>query len=63
MTGDSQSSVKLVSHLSTKINIVKYDDTNNFEIWRYEVMDTLTALNLEYSLRLKDKPEDISEKD
>jgi len=63
MVKDIQSSVKFVSHLLTKINVVKFNDTNNFEMWRCEVMDALTASNLEGSLRLEEKPEEISEKD
>jgi len=63
MVEDSQSSVKFVSHLPTNIDIVKFDDTNNFRMWRYEVMDALTASNLEDSLHLKEKPEETSEKD
>ena len=42
MDEDSQSSVKFVSHLLTKIDVVKFDDTNNFEMWTCEVMDALT---------------------
>jgi len=30
MTRDSQSSVKFVSHLPTKIDVVKFDSMNNF---------------------------------
>ena len=26
-----------------KINLVKFDSTNNFRLWRYEVMDALNA--------------------
>jgi len=28
----------------TKINVVKFDGTNNFGLWRCEVLDTLTKL-------------------
>ena len=56
MVGDIQSSVKYASHLLTKIEVMKFDGTNNFKIWRCEVMDTLMVSNLE-------EPEDISEKD
>ena len=38
--------MKYVSHLVTKIDVVKFDDTNNFEMWRCEMMDALTASNL-----------------
>ena len=30
-----------------KIDVVKFGDKNNFEMWRCEVMDALTASNLE----------------
>jgi len=46
-----------------KINVAKFDGTNNFEMWRCEVMAALTASNLEDALRLEEKPEDTSEKD
>ena len=35
----------------------------NFTIWKCEVMDALTASNLEDTLRLEEKPEETSEKD
>ena len=63
MTRDKQSSVKFVSHLLTKIYFVKFDDMNNFEIWRCEVMDALTVSNPDESLRFEEKPEETSEKD
>ena len=56
-------SVKFVSHLPTKIDVMKFDDANNFGIWRCEVMDALTTSNLEDSLRLEEKLEETSEKD
>ena len=63
MAGDSQSSVKSVIHLPTNIDIVKFDGTNNFDMWRCEVMDVLTTSNLKDSLCLKEKPAETSEKD
>ena len=63
MVESSQSSVKYVSHLPTKIDIVKFDSTNNFGMWRYEVMDAPPASNLEDSLHLEVKPGETSEKD
>ena len=59
MAGDSQSSVKFVIHLPINIDIVKFDGTNNFDMWRCEVMDVLTTSNL----CLKEKPAETSEKD
>ena len=50
MAGESQSTVKSVNPHSMKIDVVKFDGTNNFGIWRYEVMDALTISNLEDTL-------------
>jgi len=61
MTESSKSSVKSVRHFLTKIDVMKFDGTNNFGMWRYEVMDTLTASNLEDSLRMEEKPGETSE--
>ena len=46
-----------------KIDMVKFDGTNIFEMWRCEVMNALTASNFEDIIRLKEKPEETSEKD
>ena len=46
-----------------KINVVKFDGKNNFSMWRCEVMDALTTLNLEDTLRLEKKSEATSEHD
>ena len=43
--------------------MVKFDGNNNFGIWRCEVIDALTALNLEDTLRLKKKRDFTSEED
>ena len=63
MDGESQSTVKSVNPHPMKIDVVKFNGTNNFGMWRCEVMDALTASNLEDTLRLKEKPEETSEKD
>ena len=63
MTEVSQSSVKSVSHLPTKIDVVKFDDTNNLEMWRCKVMHVMTASNLEDSLHLEEKSEETFGKD
>ena len=52
-----------VNKSKVKIDMVKFDSMNNFGIWRYEVMDALTASNLEDALFLERKPEKASEKD
>ena len=63
MARKSTSAVKTVnSHLS-KIDVVKFDDTNSFGTWRCEVMDVLTTSNLEDALLLKKKTEETSTKD
>jgi len=46
-----------------KIDVVKFDGKNNFEMWRCEVMDALTASNLRDTLRLEKKHETTSEED
>jgi len=63
MAGDSQSTVKSMNHLSANIDIMNFDGTNNFVMWRCEVMDTLTLSNFEDTLRLEEKPEETYEKD
>ena len=46
-----------------RIDVVKFDCKNNFGIWRCEVMDALTASNLEDTLRLEKKWDSTSEED
>jgi len=41
--------------------MVKFDDKNNFEMRRCEVMNALTVSNLEDTLRLEKKPKATSE--
>ena len=52
-----------MNHHPIKIDMVKFDDTNNFNMWRCEVMDALTTSNLEDSLLLKERLEETSVKD
>ena len=52
-----------MSHLPTKIDVVKFDGMDNFEMWRYEVMNALMASYLENSLCLEEKLEKTSKKD
>jgi len=63
MVGDSRSTVKFVNPHLMKIDVVKFDDKKNFEMWRCEVIDARMATNLEDTLRLKKKPEKTSEQD
>ena len=60
MAGESQSTVKSVNQYPMKIDMVKFDGKNNFGMWRCEVMDALTASNLEDTLRLKKNGGDFS---
>ena len=46
-----------------RIDVVKFNSTNNFGMWRYEVMDALTTLNLEDTLQLEKKRASITEED
>ena len=63
MAGYSTSMVKFMNPHPLKINVVKFDGKNNFGMWRCEVMDALTASNLEDTLRLEKKPEATFEED
>ena len=63
MARDNQSSVKSVSYLRIKIDVVKFDGKKIFGMWRCEVMDSLTVSNLEDSLHLEEKLEETSKKD
>ena len=51
MAGESISVRSMNPHL--RINVLKFNGTNNFDMWRCEVMDALTASNLEDTLRLE----------
>ena len=63
MAGDSTSLVKIMNPHSLKIGVVKFDGKNNFGMWRCEVMDALTASNLEDTLRLEKKRNTTTEED
>jgi len=63
VTEDSTSTVKIMNPHPLKIDVVKFDGKNNYRMWRYEVMDVLTASNLEDTLRLEKKRETASEED
>ena len=54
--------MKPVNNRPLKIDVVKFDSTNNFNMWRCEVMDALTTSNLKNSLRMEEKPKKTSEK-
>ena len=63
MAGDNQSTVKFVNPHLIKIDVIKFDGKNNIGMWRCEVMDALTASNLEDTQCLEEKQEETSEKD
>ena len=46
-----------------RIDVVKFDGKNNFGMWRCEVMDPLTASNLEDTLRLEKKRDSTTKED
>jgi len=63
MAGDSTSTMKFMNLHPLKIDVVKFDGKNNFDIWRCEVMDALTASNLEDTLQLEKKHDSTSEEE
>jgi len=42
--------------------VVKFDGTNNFSLWRCEVLDAINTQNLEDTLELQEKPTKMKEK-
>jgi len=55
MARDSTPTVKSVNSHPLRIDVVKFDGKNNFTMWRCEMMDALTASNLENTLQLEKK--------
>ena len=51
---EETTSVKTM-HPHPRIDVVKFNGTNNFRMWRCEVMDALNASNLEDTLLLEKK--------
>ena len=47
--------MKTVNSHELKIDVVKFDGMNNFDMWRCEMMDALTASNLKDSLLCEKK--------
>ena len=45
-----------------RIDVVKFNGTNSFGMWRCEIMDALTASYLEDTLRLEKKRASTAEK-
>ena len=46
-----------------RIDVVKFNGTNNFGMWRCEVIDALNASNLEDTLRLEKKRSTTTEEE
>ena len=42
-----------------KTDVVKFDGTNDFDLWRCEVLDALNAQNLENTLLLQERPMEV----
>ena len=63
MARGSTSTVKSVNPHPLRIDVVKFDGKNSFGMWRCEVMDALTVLNLKDTLRLEKKRDSATEED
>jgi len=63
MTGDCTSTMRFVNPHPLRIDMVKFDGKNNFDMWRCKVMDVLTTSNLEDTLRLEKERETTTEED
>ena len=61
MTEESTSVRIMNAH--PRIVVVKFNVTNNFGMWRCEVMDALNASNLEDTLRLEKKRSTTTEEE
>ena len=61
MAGDSTFSVKSMNPHPLRIDVVKFDDKINFDMWRCEVIDALTTSNLEDTQRLEKKRDSTTE--
>ena len=56
MAGEGTSLEKSMNPHQLRIYVVKFNNTNNFDMWRCEVMDALTTSNLEDTLWLEKSP-------
>ena len=63
MAGDSTSMMKIMNSHPLKIDVIKFEGKNNFEMWRWETMDALMTSNLEDTLWLEKKRETTFEED
>jgi len=55
MVGHSTCTMKSMNPHPLRIDVVKFDGKNNFDMWRCEVMNALMASNLEDTLQLEKK--------
>jgi len=53
MAGVNQATVKTVNIPQSKIDVVKFDGTNNLRMWRCKLMNALNTPNLKESLNCK----------
>ena len=60
--GESTSEKSVNPH-PMRIDVVKFNDTNNFGMWRREVMDAQTTSNLKDTLRIEKKRASTTEED
>ena len=63
MARESTSMEKFMNPHPLRIDVVKFNGTNNFGMWRREVMDALTASNLEDTLCLEKRQNSTTEED
>ena len=61
MAGENTSVKSMYPH--PRIDVVKFNGTNNFGMWRCEVIDALTVSKLEDTLRLEKKRASTTEED
>ena len=64
-TSDGSSSFvvrNIQNYHHTKIDVVKFQGTNNFELWSCKMLDALNAQNLDDALELQERPEETEEK-
>ena len=63
MAREDTSAEKFVNPHPLRIDVAKFNGTNNFGMWRCEVMNALNAQNLEDTLFLPEKSTETLEND
>ena len=61
ISSSQMKTIQSVNIHQSKIDVVKFDGSGNFGMWRCEVKDLLNAQNLEDTLELKEKPADLED--